>query len=140
VLRKDLEENLPSFGRSSGSAGSNKCGNVVGTRLGSRADIDGVRKVGSDCRVRSGVGRRVQDNDFDSQILIEVCLEGGVVIHVVVGLDDDGGSRRQARVAGLELQDAVVELVGVRRVQVAKDVDHNGSRFGLRLTSQSHEQ
>ena len=139
VLRKSLEENLSAFGRSSGSAGRNKGRNVGGTRLGCGADVDCVRHIRSDSRILGPIRCFVQDNDVDSQIFIKVGLEGSVVVHVIKRLDDNRRSRGETRVAGLELQDTMVEFKRVGRMQVTKNVNDDGLRFGLRVTSRPHQ-
>src|ERR1035438_9091460 len=109
MLRENLEENLSTFGLGSGCTGRNERGYVGGTGLGRGTDIDGVIQIGGNSRVLGRVRRVVQDHNFDSQILIKMGREGSVVVHVVKRLDDNGRSRGEARIAGLELQNAVVE-------------------------------
>src|SRR5208337_3857737 len=140
VLRQGFEEDLSTFSAGSSGAGRNKCWNVGGTRLGCGADINRVGQIGRDCGVPRSIRRSVQNDNFDSQIAIKVALEGGVVVHVVESLDDDGRSRGQTRVAGLKLQDAVVKFVSVGRVQIAKNVNDYGLRFGLLATGEPQEQ
>src|ERR1035438_2494493 len=140
MLRESLEENLSAFGLGSGCTGRNERGYVGGAGLGRGTDINSMIQIGGDSRVLGRIRRFVQDHNFDSQILIKMSLEGSVVVHVVKRLDDDGRSRRQSRVAGLELQNAVVEFECIGGVQVAKNMNHDWLRFRLRVTAQSQEQ
>jgi hypothetical protein len=75
--------------------------------------------------ILSRVGRAIENHGFDLNFLIEVSLESGFVVDLVDGLNDHGGAGRQSRVGCLEIENAVIDFVGVRGIEVAKDVHHD---------------